>query len=229
MTTLPPDVAAKLLRADLAKIIAKSKDPNKRLTVAERNMLAQMAAADAGAEPGVSEPRAGSPPYADSIAALCGILGVSRKCFYHWRRKWKDEVPANKTNGQYDVAAWREFAKRRGLKGGEEDPVADSPDAEDIEELKRENLRIKNERLRWSHAVDQGEYIHKDDVTREWSQNVRGAISLMRNKFENELPPIQAGADAITIRHENARAIDEICELLHFGYRPGPDEGADEP
>ena len=42
--------------------------------------------------------------------------------------------------------------------------------------------------------------------------------SLLRNKFENELPPILFGLDATGIQEENRKAIDEVLTLLNQGH-----------
>ena len=68
-------------------------------------------------------------------------------------------------------------------------------------------------------AVKKGEYLPTEEVRRSWLVLVGKAISLMRAKFENELPPIMSGLDAQGIREEASRAIDEICSILHTGER----------
>jgi hypothetical protein len=43
------------------------------------------------------------------------------------------------------------------------------------------------------------------------------AKELLRNKFENELPPILSRLDAPVIQQERRRAIDEVPTALHLG------------
>lgn len=207
-TSFTPEEAKRLLQADLAKIVAKSKDPNKRLTAAERNLLIQYAQAES---PDSIELAA--PSFAKSIAELCGILGVTRETYYDWKRKYPNDLPPNTTNGQYDVAAWRLFASERGLKGGE--PNRDDP--ETLEDFRKEDLKIKIEERELKVAILRQDFIDREDVREAITGLVAGTIKLLRDRFENELPPVCAGLDAARIQKENAAAIDEVCRLLQEG------------
>jgi hypothetical protein len=44
------------------------------------------------------------------------------------------------------------------------------------------------------------------------------AKELLRNKFENELPPILSGLDATAIQEESRRAIDEVLSVRNLGH-----------
>jgi hypothetical protein len=56
-----------------------------------------------------------------------------------------------------------------------------------------------------------------DEVAEKWSTGVGMAVSLLRKKFENELPPILSGLDAPAIQQECRQAIDEVLAILHSG------------
>ena len=43
---------------------------------------------------------------------------------------------------------------------------------------------------------------------------VKDAIKLLRDKLENELPPILSGLDAVRIRREMERVVDEYCAVM---------------
>lgn len=203
--------ARKVLEEEISAI-RKKVEAGKRITVAERNQLHQFASSD---EEALADSLA-SPATVPSIAALCGVLGISRDTFYKWRKKFPKEIPQNQTNGQYDVAAWRAFAKKNNLKGGDEDETSEE-DKETLEELKKEDLRIKIEERNFKLAILRQDFIAREDVREEISKLVAGAIKLLRDRFENELPPVCAGLDAVRIRKENANAIDEVCRLLQEG------------
>ena len=222
--SIPPDLARKVLQADLARIIQKVKD-KKPLSAPERNLMSQMAE-DVPADP--DETPEVTPDHVPSVAALAGILGVSRRSIQLWRRKYASEIPSNRTNGDYDVAAWREFVRRKGLKEGR--PLDDEDDGEDLESLKKRDLRARAEEREFKVKILTGEYLHKEDVRESVAALVAETIKLLRDKFENELPPVCAGLDAVRIRTENARVVDEICELLHRGdvsQRPAEEEDDD--
>jgi hypothetical protein len=55
-------------------------------------------------------------------------------------------------------------------------------------------------------------------VRQEWTRVAGRVTSLLRNKFENELPPICSGLDATGIQEENRKAIDEVLTLLSQGH-----------
>jgi hypothetical protein len=166
-----------------------------------------------------------TPDHVASVSALAGILGVSRRSIQLWRRKYPSEIPSNRTNGNYDVVAWREFVRRKGLK--ESAAIESDDDGEDMESLKKRDLRARAEEREFKLSVIKGDYLHKEDVRESIAALVAETIKLMRDKLENELPPVCAGLDAVRIRTENARVVDEICELLHredVGEREEDDE-----
>lgn len=219
------DLAKKILQADLARIVQKVKD-KKPLTAPERNLMSQMAneeGADMERTTAVEE----VPDHVPSISSLAGILGVSRRSIQLWRKKFANEIPANRTNGDYDVAAWREFLRRKGLKEGRPD---EDEDEEDLDSLKKRDLRARAEEREFKVKILMGEYVHREDVREEVASLVAETIKLLRDKLENELPPVCAGLDALRIRAENARVVDEICDLLHRGeidgiHDPQDDDG----
>ncbi len=56
-----------------------------------------------------------------------------------------------------------------------------------------------------------------EEVRQTWTRLVGRAKELLRNKFENELPPILSGLDATATQEESRRAIDEVLSALHSG------------
>ena len=208
--TISPDLARKVLQADLGRIMQKVKD-RKPLSAPERNLMSQMAAGEESKPPPRAEQ---TPDHVPSVTALAGILGVSRRSIQMWRRKYASEIPSNRTNGNYDVAAWREFVRRKGLKEGSAD---DDDDGEDMESLKKRDLRARAEEREFKVSILMGDYLHKEDVRESIGALVAETIKLLRDKLENELPPVCAGLDAVRIRAENSRVVDAICELLHKG------------
>ena len=66
-------------------------------------------------------------------------------------------------------------------------------------------------------AVKRGDFIPVEQVRADWTNLVGQATSLLRRKFENELPPILSGLDATGIQEECRKAIDEVLSILHQG------------
>lgn len=221
-----PEDARKVLESEIA-VIQKKVEDGKRITVAERNRLHLFAESD---ENDMAEALS-TPATVPSISALCGVLGITRDTFYKWKKKFPKSIPHNQTNGDYDVVAWKEFAKKNNLKGGTDDGSAEE-DEETLEELKKEDLRIKIEERNFKLAILRQDFIAREDIREEVTRLVSDAIKLLRDRFENELPPVCAGLDAVRIRKENANAIDEVCEQLREGSQsmgePALEEDEDE-
>jgi DNA-binding transcriptional regulator YiaG len=198
MEQVPPDVARKLLNRDFTNLIKRVQEGGK-LTTAERAMLQAMAS--------------GSPNTESTLAStyneLAEVLGVSRQAIHSWK-KFPDSPKPN-SNGTHEVAAWREFMSRRGLKGGSPLP----PDEESglrarklLAEVMEREHRLK---------IKQGEYVPLEDVKTRWAYHVGQAAALLRKRLENELPPVLSGLDAVGIRKELSRTVDEFAALLHGG------------
>ena len=197
--TISQEAADKILSADFANIVQKVKS-GKPLSTAERARVQAQAA-------GSTETLA----VANTVVELAAALGVTRRTINNWRKIPGAPEPAS--NGSHNVSAWRDFVRANALKGGE-DSVGARTDA-----LKARKLLAEVEERELRVAVKKGEYLPTEEVRRSWLVLVGKAISLMRAKFENELPPIMSGLDAQGIREEASRAIDEICSILHTGER----------
>ena len=197
--TISQEAADKIMSADFANIVQKVKS-GKPLSTAERARVQAQAA-------GSTETLA----VANTVVELAAALGVTRRTINNWRKIPGAPEPAS--NGSHNVSAWRDFVRANSLKGGE-DSVGARTDA-----LKARKLLAEVEERELRVAVKKGEYLPTEEVRRSWLVLVGKAISLMRAKFENELPPIMSGLDAQGIREEASRAIDEICSILHTGER----------
>lgn len=197
MEQIPPDLARKLLTRDFSNLIQRVQAGGK-LTRAERAMLQAMAAGSSASD-------------VTSVANyndLADVLGVTRQAIHSWRKL--DGVPEPAPNGTHDVAAWREFVKAHGLKGGEEITDAESSlkARKLLAEVMERELRLK---------VKQGEFVPLEDVKTRWAYHVGQAVALLRKRLENELPPILSGLDATAIRKELSAAVDEFASLMHDG------------
>jgi len=198
---IAPEVAERILDRDFRNIVKKV-TAGKTLTVAER---ARVQARAAGCTDSVA--------YAKTVLELSNLLGVTRRTIATWQKL--EGAPKALTNGSFPVAEWREFVRVRGLK-------TNKPATTNEEALKARKLLAEVEERELRVAVKKGEYIILADVRQDWLTQVGKAISLMRAKFENELPPILSGRDAQGIREECARAIDEVCNVLHNGEATTP-------
>ena len=199
-TSLPPDLARKLLNKDLANLVQRVHHGGK-LSRVERSMLQNLASSSAGGD------KVG-PAFAKNFVDLADILGVTRQSITTWKKRKDAPTPA--ANGLHDVAAWRDFMKQHDLKGGT--PTTDLETA-----LRARKLLAEVEERELKVAVRKGLYVTVEDVRRTWTTQVGRATALLRNKFESELPPILSGLDATGIQEECRKAIDEVLTILHEG------------
>ncbi|MEI8313009.1 MAG: hypothetical protein WCH98_19860 [Verrucomicrobiota bacterium] len=191
---LSPEVAGKILDADFQNIVKKVAS-GRPLTVAERTRIESRAA-------GSVETLA----YAKTLVELATVLGVTRRTLTVWQKM--DGSPKPLSNGMWPVADWREFVRVRGLKAGKT-PVGNE------EALKARKLLAEVEERELRIAVKKGEYVPLHQVRTEWIGLVAQATSILRAKFESELPPILSGLDATGIQRECRKAIDEVLRCLH--------------
>jgi hypothetical protein len=191
---LSHDIAGKILDADFQNIVKKVA-AGKPLTVAERARIESRAA-------GSAETLA----YAKTLVELAAILGVSRRTLTNWQKM--EGAPKALSNGLWPVADWREFVRLHGLNAGRV-PIGNE------EALKARKLLAEVEERELRIAVKKGEYVPIHQVKSEWIGLVAQATSILRAKFESELPPVLSGLDATGIQRECRRAIDEVLLCLH--------------
>jgi hypothetical protein len=198
MEAVSPDIAKKLLSRDFANLVGRVQKGGK-LTRAERAML-QTLATGSGAAPAT----------AASYVELAAILGVTRQSLNNWKKR--KDAPKPAANGLHDVAAWREFMRRNDLKGGEIEKPGDIESS-----LKARKLLAEVEERELRLGIRRGDYVAIEEVRQAWTEFVAQATSMLRKKFEQELPPILSGLDATGIQEEARRAIDEVLTILHQG------------
>jgi hypothetical protein len=200
MEAVSPDIAKKLLSRDFANLVGRVQKGGK-LTRTERAMLQSMATGTGAA-----------PTTATNYVELAAILGITRQSINTWKKR--KDAPKPASNGLHDVAAWREFMRRNDLKGGE--PL--TPDAADIEtSLKARKLLAEVEERELRLGIKRGDFVAVEEVRQAWTELVAQATSMLRKKFEQELPPILSGLDATGIQEEARHAIDEVLTILHEG------------
>jgi len=197
MDAIAPELAKRLLNRDFANLVKRVQAGGK-LSRNERAMLQVMAG-------GASSD---GPPFARNYVELSEALKVTRQSLGAWRKY--DDAPKPAANGLHDVAQWREFMRRRGLKGGEA-----APDLQTALKARKLLAEIEERELRL--AVKRGEFMPVEEVQATWTNLVGQATALLRAKFENELPPILSGLDATGIQEECRKALDEVLALLHAG------------
>lgn len=189
--------ARKVLDKDFENIIRKV-GSGKTLTSAER---ARIEARAAGSDDTTA--------YAKTIVELAEILGVTRRTLSSWRKM--GGAPKPLPNGDHDVSAWREFVRLRGLKGGRE------PAGANTEGLKARRLLVDIEERELRLAIKRGDYIHRETIRKAVLEGLARLFAILHKRLEDELPPLSCGKDAVGIREDNAKALDEArTEAFEF-------------
>lgn len=181
--------AKKVLDKDFENLIRKVAS-GKTLTTAERALIEARAS-------GSSKTTA----YAKTIVELAEILAVTRRTINIWKKM--EGAPKPLPNGQHDVTAWREFVRLNGLKGSKELAGANQ------EALKARRLLVDIEERELRLAIKRGDYLHKEEVRRNIIEGMARLFAILHKRLEDELPPLSCGKDAVGIREENAKALDE--------------------
>lgn len=216
---ISPDVADRLLRADLANIVRKVK-AGKTLTAQERRTLQ---AASTGDDDDTA------PATAKNYVELADILGVTRRTLQDWRKM--AGAPEASSNGLHDVAAWRDFQRKIGGKGaatpeggdGDEDGLPSEP------VLKRRKLLLFCREKEMALAERRGELIDVATVRATWSKKIAAANSLLRKRLENELPSELEGLEAAEIYEILVALVDEFNQAMRSGDAAGiNDDGESE-
>lgn len=189
--------ARKVLDKDFENIIRKV-GAGKTLTSAER---ARIEARAAGSDDTTA--------YAKTIVELAEILGVTRRTLSSWRKL--EGAPKPLPNGDHDVSVWREFVRLRGLKGGRE------PAGANTEGLKARRLLVDIEERELRLAIKRGDYIHRETIRKAVLEGLARLFAILHKRLEDELPPLSCGKDAVGIREDNAKALDEArTEAFEF-------------
>lgn len=151
-----------------------------------------------------------STAYAKNLVELAQVLGVTRRTLTTWRKQAGAPVP--ESNGRHNVLAWREFVRSRGLKGGGE--LVHNQEA-----LKARKLLAEIEERELRLSIKRGDYLHKDDVRKAILEGLARLFAILHKRLEDELPPLSCGKDAVGIREENGKALDEARREAYEFFR----------
>lgn len=202
---IPPDIAERLLKANLANIVKKVK-AGKTLTREERRLLTQ--ASEDEELDGVA--------VVTTYVELAEILGITRRTLQDWRKM--EGAPEPASNGEHDVNAWKEFQSKIDGKGAEriEDPEEESGlPSEPI--LKRKKLLLFCQEKEMQLSLKRGELIEISAVRNTWAKKCAEANTHLRQRLENELPSELEGLEAADIFDALVAVVDEFNEIMNGG------------
>lgn len=196
---LPPDMARKVLRRNLANLVEKVQR-GKPLTNAEHAMMEALAE---GRDPQTAK------PWARNQVELANALGVSRRSIWEWR---KAGAPAPAENGRWNIAAWRAWMKANGKTGSEFD------DAEFAVAKKAtcRRLVLLNQKLEHEIAIFKGEWTKNEDVERDLAALAAAAkkvFDLLPAKLAPQVVRLSVAEAEKRIRD----AVDDALMQLHTG------------
>ena len=159
-SSLPPDLARKLLNKDLANLVHRVHKGGK-LTRAERTMLQNLA---------TSTTSGSGPAFARNFVELAELLGTTRQSITAWKKR--KDAPKPAPNGLHDVNAWREFMKRHDLKGAETGTDFDTA-------LRARKLLAEVEERELKVALRKSLYVSVENVRQEWTR-VAGRVTSVK-------------------------------------------------
>lgn len=142
-------------------------------------------------------------PYANSVVELADILGVSRRTIGNWR-KIKGSPKAS-PNGKHNIATWRKFISKNGLK---------EPETPEEEELKSRKLLAEVRQAELKLKVMEATYVPIEKVREVWMSHIGQVRNILESRFLNELPPILTTLDAIQIREKMQEVLDETYSAI---------------
>lgn len=162
--------------------------------------------------------------WVSSYVELAGRLGVSRRTITRWREIYPDH-PKGRPNGDHSIEKWKDFVKEKGLSANNDgkDPNQGAlPEGVEglltKDELGRMDLKVKIAERAFKLAKEKEQYIHAEIVRETVMGLAAEAIKLLRDRLENELPPIIEGQDAVFVRVEMEKVVSDFCEAIHSGF-----------
>ena len=145
--------------------------------------------------------------FVPSQTALAAAIGVSREAIRLWKREPGN--PGLTKDRRYDVAAWDEWASKRGDQGN----VAGEKKAD--WEIKR--LKIMCERLQFEMEITKGNYSLNSDIERWVSDVVTNMKSLLLQMPSKLAPQVVALEDPAEAEAMIRKEIDDALTKLHEG------------
>lgn len=184
------NIVNKVLSKDIENIVKKAAQ-GKPLTDAERARITN--AYENSAEK----------KFAKNVVELAEILGVNRKTITRWRKS--EAAPKPVSNGNHDIAKWREFIRNNDLK---------EPDSPEETALKVRKLLAEVKQAELKLSVMEGNYVSIEKVREVWTTHIGQVRSILESRFLNELPPILTALDAIQIREKMRDVLDEAYAAI---------------
>jgi hypothetical protein len=187
--------ASRVQRALVANIIKKIQRGG---TATSREMAILKEAETAGQQP----------EWVKNFAELAEVFACDRHSFSRWKKE-NEDAPRGHADGWHNVQEWRDWlAKHPEVMAGAE--------ATNME-LQRLNLEEMRQRVRKAihlNDVREGQYTRNEVFADRITEVVAQSKQLLRQKFENELPPYLARQEASQCRVLCKRALDEVCLRL---------------
>lgn len=190
---LDPEQAGVLLKANYRNL-AKKVQAGKTLSAAEINLLEGL---KGGTE-------AEKKTHAADQVELARILGVNRKTIQ--RAIKTGDSPGAKSNGTYEIAAWRGYFAARGT-------LDDRDAALSQTQLKARQILLQNQKLEFQLSVMRREYVPAEDVEK-WGAELGAAIRKVVVQIHLVAPSV-VGCTTPEAESRLKDLEDEILSQLH--------------
>lgn len=144
------------------------------------------------------------PDWVQNQVELAKLLSVNRKTIQRWLKEPGN--PGAESDGRYNVALWREFAKLRGHEFEDDDPLEQTA-------LRAKNLLLQNQTLEFKLAIMRKEYVPAADVEK-WGGELGAAIRKVATQIHLAAPGI-VGSTVPEAETRLKELEDEILHQLH--------------
>ena len=232
-TNLDPEIAQKVLAADLGNLLAKVKS-GKPLSRFERELIERAAGTSTNGSRPMLPPE--QPHFARNASELADALGVTRQllCFH----RGKPDAPRPREDGRLDVEAWRTYfeahgklptllklANRKGPRSRGRSTWADAANAA-FEQTAKAMLDMMSETLPALKVRLAPPQLDRLKVA-AWLAGA-AAVHVLATKNDVKDTPLTPDADGKTFPPEIERAaarvgIDLLGELQLAGFKPAQD------
>lgn len=195
---MPSDsTTKKILDADFQNLIKKVAS-GKPLTAAERALVQARQSA-------IPQPEAAE-AYAKNKVQLAKALNVTRPALDAWFKM--PGAPKADSAGRHDVTAWLQFRDAQGLKG------AEVKTGGSVVNQKARECLLRNDKLEFQLEVLKKRYTKNEVFVADLEAVSNELRTILRQKLENEYPPIVAGMEPAQVRVYSKRLVDELFRLI---------------
>ncbi len=148
--------------------------------------------------------------FVENQVELASALGVNRKTIQRWLKH--EDAPETRSDGRYELAAWREFQRQHG-RGGDGGEVEDI----DVARAKAEQIILQNERLKLRLKKDRDEVIPKVTAHQIYGKLIMQAKTRCYSSVIRFVTLARMAPNTTEATESVKRELDEIFKTISEG------------